>query len=172
MSTAYHPQTDGQIEVVNKCLECYLRCMSGERPKKWVQWLSLAEYWYNTNKHSSINVSPNEAIYGQTPPLHNPYVAGESVVEIVDISLHARESAIEMLKFHIKRSQDRMKKYTDLKKKWTREVDVGSLGGSVNASGTGKDSPVSINDKDKVEKRSFTKEMKEHCWKMAKRRSG
>ncbi|GKC21063.1 retrotransposable element Tf2 [Tanacetum coccineum] len=103
MSTAYHPQTDGQIEVVNKCLECYLRCMSGERPKKWVQWLSLAEYWYNTNKHSSINVSPNEAIYGQTPPLHNPYVAGESVVEIVDISLHARESAIEMLKFHIKR---------------------------------------------------------------------
>ncbi|GKC54512.1 hypothetical protein Tco_1077257, partial [Tanacetum coccineum] len=47
-----------------------------------------------------------------------------------------------------------------------------SPGGSVNASGTGKDSPVSINDKDKVEKRSFTKEMKEHCWKMAKRRSG
>ncbi|GJX31775.1 retrotransposable element Tf2 [Tanacetum coccineum] len=124
LSTAYHPQTDGQTEVVNKCLECYLRCMTGERPTEWVSWLPLAEFWYNTSKHSSIKVSPYEAVYGQTPPLHNPYVAGESVVESVDRSLQARENAIEMLKFHIKRSQDRMKKYADLKRS-EREFDVG-----------------------------------------------
>ncbi|GJW30749.1 reverse transcriptase [Tanacetum coccineum] len=45
MSTAYCPQTDDQNEVVNKCLECFLRCMKGERPKEWVQWLPLAEFW-------------------------------------------------------------------------------------------------------------------------------
>ncbi|GJS74590.1 putative mitochondrial protein [Tanacetum coccineum] len=109
MSTAYHPQTDGQTKVVNKCLECFLRCMSGERPKEWVQWLPLAEFWYNTNKHSSINVTPFEVVYGQTPPLHTPYLAGESAVEVVDRTLQAREAAIEMLKFHLKRSQDKMK---------------------------------------------------------------
>ncbi|GJS32512.1 retrotransposon-related protein [Tanacetum coccineum] len=104
------------LKVVNKCLECYLRCMTGERPKEWVQWLSLAEFWYNTNKHSSISVSPYEVVYSQTPPLHNPYVAGEIAVETVDRSLQARENAIEMLKFHMKRSQDRVKKYVDLKR--------------------------------------------------------
>ncbi|GJU82321.1 retrotransposable element Tf2 [Tanacetum coccineum] len=124
MSTAYHPQTDGQTEVVNNRLECYLRCMTSERPKEWVQWLPIAEFWYNTNNHSSINVSPYEAVYGQTPHLHNPYVAGESVVENVDRSLQARENAIGMLKFHIKRAQDRMKKYADLKRS-EREFEVG-----------------------------------------------
>ena len=51
MSTAYHPESDGQTEIVNKCLETYLMCMTGERPKDWVKWVSLEEYWYNTNYH-------------------------------------------------------------------------------------------------------------------------
>jgi IS30 family transposase len=44
-STAYHPQSDGQTEVVNKCLENYLRCMTGSSPTQWVKWLPLAEWW-------------------------------------------------------------------------------------------------------------------------------
>jgi len=39
-STAYHPQSDGQTEVVNKCIEGYLRCMTGTIPAQWGRWLS------------------------------------------------------------------------------------------------------------------------------------
>ena len=49
MSYAYHPQSDGQTEVVNRCLESYLRCMTGEKAAEWVLWLPLAEWWYNSN---------------------------------------------------------------------------------------------------------------------------
>nr|GEZ26900.1 hypothetical protein [Tanacetum cinerariifolium] len=63
ISTAYHPQTDGQTSVVNRSLGCYLRGMCGEKPEEWE----------------------------------------------VDRTLQAREEAIKVLKFHLKRSQDRMR---------------------------------------------------------------
>ncbi|GJY34862.1 hypothetical protein Tco_0419331 [Tanacetum coccineum] len=52
----------------------------------------------------------------KTPPIHNPYVSGESAVETVDRILQARESVIEMIKFYITRAQDKMKRYADLKR--------------------------------------------------------
>lgn len=44
MSSAFHPQTDGQSEAVNKVIAMYLRCMVGDRPRSWVKWLAWAEY--------------------------------------------------------------------------------------------------------------------------------
>ena len=58
MSSAYHPQTDGQTEMVNKCLEQYLRSFSIDRPIEWSDWLYLAEYSFNTNYHSTTKVTP------------------------------------------------------------------------------------------------------------------
>ena len=58
MSSAYHPQTDGQTEMVNKCIEQYLRSFCTDRPTEWSNWLYLAEYSFNTNYHSATKVTP------------------------------------------------------------------------------------------------------------------
>jgi len=57
-STAYHPQTDGQTERINQCLEMYLRCAVHESPQKWKCWLPLAELWYNSSFHTALGCSP------------------------------------------------------------------------------------------------------------------
>lgn len=53
-STAYHPESDGQTERVNQCMEQYLRCMAFQQPKKWSEYLPAAEFWYNCHQDVTI----------------------------------------------------------------------------------------------------------------------
>ena len=68
-STAYHPQTDGQTERINQCLEMYLWCAVHESPQKWKCWLPLAELWYNSSFHTALGCSPFKALYAYEPNL-------------------------------------------------------------------------------------------------------
>ncbi|GJY12541.1 RNA-directed DNA polymerase, eukaryota [Tanacetum coccineum] len=53
----------------------------GDKPKAWPKWVSLADYWYNTNHHTPTNVTPYELLYGQPPPNPIAYVQGQSLVD-------------------------------------------------------------------------------------------
>jgi len=66
LSTAYHPQTDGQTERTHQALQHYLRCFSGAE-QQWAPLLPEAEFAYNNSVHVTIGVSPFEALYGYHP---------------------------------------------------------------------------------------------------------
>ncbi|GKF81851.1 reverse transcriptase domain-containing protein, partial [Tanacetum coccineum] len=65
MSTAYHPQIDGQSERTIQTLEDMLRACVIEFGKSWNRHLPLVEFSYNNNYHTSIKAAPFEALYGQ-----------------------------------------------------------------------------------------------------------
>jgi hypothetical protein len=68
MSLAFHPQFDGPTEVVNKIITMYLRCLTGDRPRQWLQWLPWAEFCYNSTYQSSLRTSPFRVVFGRDPP--------------------------------------------------------------------------------------------------------
>ena len=69
-SNAYHPQTDGQTEVVNRSLRDLLRCLTGEHVKSWDQKLCLGEFAHNHAVNRSTGFSPFQVVYSIVP--HGP----------------------------------------------------------------------------------------------------
>ncbi|KAF8637319.1 hypothetical protein AX14_010313 [Amanita brunnescens Koide BX004] len=67
MSTAFHPQTDGQTECYNQELEAYLRIYCAYKPDEWSNKLSLAQFAHNSRTHEALQKSPFELIYGTKP---------------------------------------------------------------------------------------------------------
>ena len=82
-SSAYHPQTDGQIEVVNRSLGNLLCCIVGEKPKQWDLALPQEEFSYNSLVNRSTSKSPFQVVYG-----HNP----QGILDLVQLPLGDRVS--------------------------------------------------------------------------------
>ena len=65
LSTAFHPQMDGQMERMNQELEQYLWFFIEHRQKDWPEWLAAAEFAINNKVHTATKVSPFRANYGK-----------------------------------------------------------------------------------------------------------
>ena len=117
MSTAFHPQTDGQTERVNRVLEEYLRSYVNPMQDDWDRYLPMAEFAMNDSYQTSIGMSPFYMTYGYHPRMpddlekalqDNP--AGHDFVgNIHDAVRKAREQ--------LKQAQNRMKTYADSKRR-------------------------------------------------------
>ena len=125
-STAYHPQSDGQSEIVNKCLETYLRCFINDQPRQWFKWLAWAELSYNTSPHISTSMTPFMALYGRDPPPLIRVGKGQTPVDSLDEQLQLRDAMRDELRMHLLRAQQRQKHWADLKRS-EESFEVGEM---------------------------------------------
>jgi transposase InsO family protein len=124
LSSSYHPQTDGQTERVNQCLETYLRCFVHSCPKQWPTWLPLVEFWYNNCYHSSLDRSPFEVLYGHTPTQLGLLPTDRCTVPDLQQYLEDRQHMQQQVRMHLQRAQERMKKQAD-RGRTERQFSVG-----------------------------------------------
>ncbi|KAK1406152.1 hypothetical protein QVD17_41439 [Tagetes erecta] len=124
ISTAYHPQTNGQSERTIQTLEDMLRACVLDFGGSWEEYLPLAEFSYNNSYHSSIKETPFEALYGRR--CRTPVCWGEigqrelSSKEMV----RSTEEKIEQIRARLRAAQDRQKAYAN-KRRRPVEFQVG-----------------------------------------------
>ncbi|GJT54347.1 putative reverse transcriptase domain-containing protein, partial [Tanacetum coccineum] len=117
MSTAYHPQTDGQSERTIQTLEDMLRACVIDFGNGWVKHLPLVEFSYNNSYHASIKAAPFEALYGRK--CRSPVCwaeVGEVQLTGPEIVQETTEKIIQV-KQRMQAARDRQKSYADLKRK-------------------------------------------------------
>ena len=124
-SSAFHPQTDGQLERTIQILEDRLRACAIDFPRSWEKYLSLIEFAYNNCFQSTIGMASYEALYGRKcrSPVHwdkareRQYLGLDMVVQTTE--------AIKLIRQRMKIAQSRQKSYTD-KKRRPLEFEIGS----------------------------------------------
>ena len=112
LSTAFHPQTDGQTERMNQELEQYLRFFVDHRQKDWPEWLASAEFTVNNKVHTATKVLPFMANYGRELRMGDDIRKRgkvEKAIEFVERMKKVHEEAGVALK----KAQEDMKRQAD-----------------------------------------------------------
>ena len=90
-----------------------MTAFSCDKLTKWAAWLTMAEFWFNTNFHVATKFSPFEALYGFPPPRMAYYIPGTTRVEDMDTYLSHRVEVLKVLKQNLHVAQERMKLQAD-----------------------------------------------------------
>ncbi|XP_018424228.1 PREDICTED: dynein beta chain, flagellar outer arm-like [Nanorana parkeri] len=126
MSTAYHPQTNGQTERVNQSLEQYLRCYCTHLHDDWSQVLPLAEFAYNNATSSSTQLSPFYANYGFHPK-SLPTSSLPSNVPSLEDYLSTLQKTSGILRSNLEAAQEKQKRYYDTRRTAPPTYHVGDM---------------------------------------------
>ena len=111
MSSAYHPETDGQTESSNKCMEHYLRCFIANNPRTWVELLPWAELSNNTTFHTNLGMIPFQAANGREPPALISYRVTPNDPILVSDILQQGDKLLHQLKANLAKAQERMRRF-------------------------------------------------------------
>lgn len=93
LSTAYHPQTDGQTERVNQTMEQHIRMYCSYDQDDWAQWLPMAEFAYNNAEHATTGMSPFFANYGYNPT----FEVSETPPDVSGVSKESLEDFVKQI---------------------------------------------------------------------------
>ncbi|GJS53137.1 putative reverse transcriptase domain-containing protein [Tanacetum coccineum] len=124
MSTAYHPETDGQSERTIQTLEDMLRACVIDFGSGWDKHLPLAEFSYNNSYHASIKAAPFEALYGRK--CRSPVCwseVGDAQLTGPEM-IHETTKMIVQIKKQLLAARSRQKSYADVRRK-PLEFEVG-----------------------------------------------
>ncbi|GKE23117.1 putative reverse transcriptase domain-containing protein [Tanacetum coccineum] len=124
MSTAYHPETDGQSERTIQTLEDMLCACVIDFGNGWIKNLPLVEFSYNNNYHASIKAAPFEALYGRKCRSPVCWAEVDEAQLIGPDLIQETTEKIVQIKQKIQAARDRQKSYADLKRK-PMEFQVG-----------------------------------------------
>ena len=117
MSSAYHPQSDGQTEALNRVIEQYLRAFVHQKPKEWGKLLLWVEWSHNTAWNATTGTTPYEVTFGRKPFNFPDYITGSSTLDAVDGLLTNRENTFQAIRKKLLKAQVRMKMIADTKRR-------------------------------------------------------
>lgn len=108
LSTAFHPQTDGQTERLNQTLEQYLRSYVNKQQDNWVQLLPLAQFAYNSAMAETTKTTPFQANYGYQPeayktPRKDAFRSEQATLTTEKLTAFHKQLATD-IQFHNERS--------------------------------------------------------------------
>lgn len=125
LSSAHHPQTDGQSERTIQTLEQYLRCFINYQQDDWCALLSLAEFAYNNSVHTSTGFSPFYALTGYHPRWNFLAPSPSSEVPAADARIQHLQDIHSDLVHHLGRAQEQQKVVADRHRSTPPSFQVG-----------------------------------------------
>ena len=124
MSTAFHPQTDGQTERMNRTLEEMLRIHATYKQDTWDEYLPAAEFAYNNSKQASTGFTPFELDTGRHPNTPTSWAATTVKVAATADFMDHWNFMIQQAKDNLFEAQQRQRKYADQKHRYV-EFEIG-----------------------------------------------